>query len=103
MKQFTSVSDVPDVHQLIADGIALKKDPHAFSLLGKNKVLGLIFLNSSLRTRLSTQKAAMNLGMQVIVMNINQGCQSVPTIVFPDGTILVEPNWEQLRAKLAKK
>lgn len=72
MKHFTTVHDVADVHALVQEALELKKDPLAFSQLGKNRTLGLIFLNPSLRTRLSTQKAAMNLGMNVMVMNIDK-------------------------------
>ncbi len=72
MKYFTSVKDVADVNALVNEALSLKKDPFAFSSLGKNKTLGLIFLNPSLRTRLSTQKAALNLGMNVIVMNMDK-------------------------------
>lgn len=72
MKYFTTVHDVKDVHALVQQALALKQNPYAFSQLGKNKTLGLIFLNPSLRTRLSTQKAAMNLGMNVMVMSIDK-------------------------------
>src|ERR1051326_7037758 len=72
MKHFTTVNDVADLDELVHSAISLKKDPFAFSGLGKNKTLGLIFLNPSLRTRLSTQKAALNLGMNVMVMNIDK-------------------------------
>ena len=72
MKHFTTVNDVKDLDQLLNDAFELKQDPYAFSHLGKNKTLGLIFLNPSLRTRLSTQKAGMNLGMNVMVMNIDK-------------------------------
>ncbi len=72
MKQFTSVSDVTDLSAFVEQAIRLKADPFAFSGLGRNKTLGLIFLNPSLRTRLSTQKAAANLGMHVMVMNIDK-------------------------------
>lgn len=72
MKHFTTIYDVPDPKALIEDAIELKKNPFAFSELGKNKTLGLIFLNSSLRTRLSTQKAARMLGMEVMVMNLDK-------------------------------
>lgn len=72
MKHFTTVNDVKNVDQLISEALELKKDPFAFSHLGKNKTLGLIFLNPSLRTRLSTQKAGLNLGMNVMVMNIDK-------------------------------
>jgi N-succinyl-L-ornithine transcarbamylase len=72
MKYFTSVNDVTNIEALVQDALALKQNPFAFSSLGKNKTLGLIFLNPSLRTRLSTQKAALNLGMNVIVMNMDK-------------------------------
>lgn len=72
MKYFTTVHDVKDVDTLVLEALEIKKNPYAFSDLGKNKTLGLIFLNPSLRTRLSTQKAAMNLGMNVMVMNIDK-------------------------------
>ncbi len=72
MKQFISVKDVPDVAALVQEAIELKKQPYAFSHLGKHKTLGLIFMNPSLRTRLSTQKAAANLGMEVMVMNFDK-------------------------------
>ncbi len=72
MKYFTTVHDVKNVDILVQEALALKQNPYAFSQLGKNKTLGLIFLNPSLRTRLSTQKAAMNLGMNVMVMNIDK-------------------------------
>lgn len=71
MKYFTTVNDIPNAMELIKDAIALKGSPYSFLNLGKNRTLGLLFFNSSLRTRLSTQKAALNLGMQVIIMNVN--------------------------------
>lgn len=70
MKQFTSIHDVDQPDLLLEDALLLKKQPLAYKNLGQNKTLGLIFMNPSFRTRLSTQKAAMNLGMQVIVLNI---------------------------------
>ena len=72
MKYFTTVHDVKSINDLVQEALLLKKNPYAFSELGKNKTLGLIFLNPSLRTRLSTQKAAMNFGMNVMVMNIDK-------------------------------
>lgn len=72
MKQFISANDVVDMEALLQEAIALKKQPYNFAHLGKNKTLGLIFMNPSLRTRLSTQKAATNLGMQVMAMNIDK-------------------------------
>ena len=71
MKQFTRIKDVPDPAGLIKDAIGYKNQPLADNELGKKKVLGLIFMNPSLRTRLSTQKAALNLGMDVMVMNFS--------------------------------
>jgi N-succinyl-L-ornithine transcarbamylase len=72
MKFFTSVNDVKNIDQLVQDAITLKSNPYAYPQLGKNKTIGLIFMNPSLRTRLSTQKAAMNFGMNVMVMNIDK-------------------------------
>lgn len=72
MKHFLSIKDVTDLPQLITNGIAAKKDPFADQTLGKNKTIGLLFFNSSLRTRISTQKAAQNLGLNVITMNVGQ-------------------------------
>lgn len=72
MKNFISLADVSDPKALVQEAIQLKKNPFADKALGKNKTIGLLFFNSSLRTRLSTQKAAQNLGMEVMVMNVNQ-------------------------------
>lgn len=72
MKLFSSVNDVTDIKQLVADALHLKQSPYAYKHLGENRTLGLMFLNPSLRTRLSTQKAAMNLGMNVMVMNVDK-------------------------------
>ncbi len=72
MKYFTTINDIKNAEDLITEALNLKKDPFGFSHLGKNKTLGIIFMNPSLRTRLSTQKAAQNLGMNTVVMNFNQ-------------------------------
>src|ERR1043165_1155056 len=72
MKQFLSVENVPDISRLIAQAAAHKADPHAYAELGKGKRIGLIFLNPSMRTRLSTQIAARNLGMDPIVFDIGK-------------------------------
>lgn len=72
MKNFTSVHDVKDTISLIKEAISLKKNPWENVHLGKNKTLGLLFLNPSLRTRLSSQKAGQMLGMNVIVMNMDK-------------------------------
>ncbi|MBC8110409.1 MAG: N-acetylornithine carbamoyltransferase [Verrucomicrobia bacterium] len=72
MKQFISLADVLEPKQLLSEALALKKNPFAFKHLGQNKTLGLLFFNASLRTRLSTQKAAQNLGLEVLMMNVGQ-------------------------------
>ena len=72
MKKFTSVHDVPDPAQWLREVKELKQNPFAHKKLGENKVLGLVFFNPSLRTRMSTQRAAYNLGMQVMVLNVGQ-------------------------------
>ncbi len=72
MDHFISPADVIDLNQLVTSGIVAKSNPFADQELGKNKTIGLLFFNSSLRTRLSTQKAAQNLGMNVIILNVGQ-------------------------------
>ena len=72
MKQFISVNDVDNIDQLVQEAIAYKKDPFRDHALGKNKRIGLLFLNPSMRTRLSTQVAAQQLGMESIVFNVGQ-------------------------------
>ena len=72
MRHFTSVFDLPDLANALKMACEIKSNPFGFQHLGKNKTMVLIFFNSSLRTRLSTQKAAMNLGMNTMVLNVNQ-------------------------------
>jgi N-succinyl-L-ornithine transcarbamylase len=72
MKNFISVSDVPSVEQLVQQALAYKADPFKDKALGANKRIGLLFLNPSMRTRLSTQVAAANLGMEAIVFNVDK-------------------------------
>ncbi len=72
MKLFSSVHDVPDLNALVTEALACKQNPFAAQDLGKNKTLGLVFLNPSLRTRMSTQKAALNLGMNVMILNMDK-------------------------------
>ena len=73
MRHFTKVQDIGDLHEALTKARFVKENPYADQHLGKNKTLLMIFFNSSLRTRLSTQKAALNLGMNVIVLDINSG------------------------------
>ena len=79
MKKFTCVQDIGDLKSALAESFEIKKDRFKYVELGRNKTLLMIFFNSSLRTRLSTQKAALNLGMNVIVLDINQGAWKLET------------------------
>ena len=79
MKTFTSITQIGDLKEAFAKAEYVKKNPFADQALGKNRTLLMIFFNSSLRTRLSTQKAAMNLGMNVIVLDVNQGAWKLET------------------------
>lgn len=72
MKHFTSVADVDNIDGLVSDALAYKAEPLRDKSLGLNKRIGLLFLNPSMRTRISTQIAAMNLGMEAIVFNIDK-------------------------------
>ena len=72
MQNFTSVHDVDDLHKIMEEAFRVKQNPFAYKKLGENRTMGLLFFNSSLRTRLSTQKAAQNMGMNTMVMNINE-------------------------------
>lgn len=98
MKKFFSIADVPSLPELLEQAKALKADPYRFSELGKHKTLGLIFLNPSLRTRLSTQKAAINLGMNVMVMNMGQEGWALETM---DGVVMNGGKVEHIREAAA--
>jgi len=79
MRHFTSVYDIPDLKEAVKTALEVKKNPYGYQHLGKNKTMVLIFFDSSLRTRLSTQKAAMNLGMNCMVLNVKQDGWSMET------------------------
>lgn len=79
MMNFTSVNDIGDLKKALDEAFEIKADRYRYCELGKNKTLMMVFFNSSLRTRLSTQKAALNLGMNVIVLDINQGAWKLET------------------------
>ncbi|WP_243348744.1 acetylornithine carbamoyltransferase [Parabacteroides sp. FAFU027] len=79
MRHFTNVKDLGDLKQAVKEALEVKANRYGYSHLGKNKTMMLIFFNSSLRTRLSTQKAAMNLGMNTMVLDINQGAWKLET------------------------
>lgn len=98
MKQFTSVHDVTDINALVAQALQLKQNPYAFQQLGKNKTIGLVFLNPSLRTRMSTQKAALNLGMNAMVLNIDKEGWALE---LQDGVIMNGTTVEHIREAAA--
>ena len=79
MKKFTCVEDIGYLKEALREALEVKRDRYAYKHLGENKTLLMIFFNSSLRTRLSTQKAAMNLGMNVMVLDVNQGAWKLET------------------------
>lgn len=79
MKKFTTVQDIGSWRDAVKEALLVKSDRFAWQHLGKNKTLLMLFFNSSLRTRLSTQKAAMNLGMNVMVLDVNQGAWKLET------------------------
>ncbi len=79
MRHFTNVADIGSIKEAVAEALEVKSNRFAYKALGENKTLLMIFFNSSLRTRLSTQKAAMNLGMNVMVLDVNQGAWKLET------------------------
>lgn len=79
MKQYTNVKDLGNLQQAVREALEMKQNRFAYKHLGENKTLLMVFFNSSLRTRLSTQKAGMNLGMNTIVLDINQGAWKLET------------------------
>ncbi len=85
MKNYTSINDIDNINSWIEEAKEIKANPLKNIELGKNKTLGLLFFNSSLRTRLSTQKAALNLGMNPIVMNVSGDAWGIE---FGDGTVM---------------
>ncbi len=79
MRHFTCAADIGPIKEALEKAAYVKQNPFADNALGKNKTLLMVFFNSSLRTRLSTQKAGLNLGMNVIVLDINQGAWKLET------------------------
>lgn len=71
MKKYTNIYDLDNIPETIKEALQLKENPYRDIFLGKNKTLVMLFFNASLRTRLSTEKAAKNLGMQVMILNVN--------------------------------
>ena len=79
MRYFQHVADIGDLKAAVSEALEVKKNRFGYKHLGVDKTLLMVFFNSSLRTRLSTQKAAMNLGMNVIVLDVNQGAWKLET------------------------
>jgi N-succinyl-L-ornithine transcarbamylase len=98
MKHYTSINDIDDINSWIEEIKEIKANPLKNIELGKNKTIGLLFFNSSLRTRLSTQKAALNLGMNPIVMNVSGDAWGIE---FGDGTIMNGTTAEHIKEAAA--
>lgn len=94
MKHYVSINDIDSLSEWVTEARALKKNPRQFKSLGADKTIGLLFFNNSLRTRLSTQKAAMNLGMEVIVMNFGSEGWALE---YSDGTIMDQGKSEHIK------
>ncbi|MEN0004048.1 MAG: N-acetylornithine carbamoyltransferase [Bacteroidota bacterium] len=97
MQQFTSIKDVPQPEALIEQALAFKANPLAAADLGRHKTLALVFFNPSLRTRLSTQKAAFNLGLSVMNYNAGQGW----ALEFEDQVVMDGNKAEHIREAAA--
>lgn len=93
MKHFTSVNDIENPMALVNEAIALKNSG-VTDKIGKNKTIGLLFFNSSLRTRMSTQKAAQNLGMEVMILNVNNDGWALE---FEEGAVMSGKTVEHIK------
>jgi N-succinyl-L-ornithine transcarbamylase len=91
---YTSIKEIDSLKKWVKQALKIKKDPLKNQRLGKDKTLVMLFFNPSLRTRLSTQKAAINLGMNVMVMNF--GAEGW-TLEFEDGTIMNQGASEHIK------
>jgi len=91
---YLSINDIDNLSEWVNEAITLKKNPLKDQKLGKHKTIGLLFFNNSLRTRLSTQKAAMNLGMEPIVMNFGSEGWALE---FEDGTVMNQGKSEHIK------
>jgi N-succinyl-L-ornithine transcarbamylase len=98
MKHFLSVADVTDLKALVQAALDYKSSPYKDKELGKNKTLGMIFLNPSMRTRISTQVAARNLGMEIVVFNIDKEGWALE---FEDGAIMKGNTTEHVKEAAA--
>ena len=94
MKNFINSDDISDYKKIVEEAIQLKSNPNQLKGIGKNKSIGLLFFNPSLRTRISTQKASMILGLKTFVMNFNsEGWQ----LEFENNTIMSEDKAEHVK------
>ncbi|MEO6347383.1 MAG: acetylornithine carbamoyltransferase [Aquaticitalea sp.] len=93
MKKYTEIKDISNLAEIIKEAILLKMNPYEFETLGKHKTLVMLFFNASLRTRLSTEKAAKNLGMEVMFLNGNDAWN----IEFEDGTVMNANSSEHIK------
>lgn len=94
MKHYLSIKDIDSLPNWVAEAKELKRNPAAYKALGSGKTICLLFFNNSLRTRLSTQKAAMNLGLEVMVMNFgSEGWQ----LEFEDGAVMDQGTSEHIK------
>jgi len=84
MKQYTSINDIKNLQSVVDEASLMKKNPFGYTEFGNNKTLVMLFFNSSLRTRLSTEKAAKNLGMDVMVLNVSDAWK----LEYEDGTVM---------------
>lgn len=85
MKNFTAVSDIENLQKIVQKALYIKENPHSETEKGKGKTIGLVFLNSSLRTRLSSQIAAQNLGLNILTLN---AAQEAWNLEFADGAVM---------------
>ena len=93
MKKYTDINDIKNLTSFVKEAMILKGEPFNYELIGKRKTLIMLFFNSSLRTRLSTEKAAKNLGMEVLTLNINDAWN----FEFEDGTIMNAQSAEHIK------
>ena len=94
MKKFFNASDIGPIDKALEEAFQVKSTPYAWKHLGENRTIMLVFFNSSLRTRLSSQKAALNLGMNPIVLNIGQDSWKLETQM---GVVMDSDKSEHLR------
>ncbi|HWB63906.1 MAG TPA: N-acetylornithine carbamoyltransferase [Chitinophagales bacterium] len=98
MKNFISVKDAGNLDRLIKEALEIKAHPGIYSDLGKGKTIGLLFLNPSLRTRMSSQRAAFDLGMSVMVLNLDKDSWQIE---FEDGAVMNSTKSEHIREAAA--